>query len=214
MNTNKLKLAALLLMAALPISLATWYFGVVTNQSMLTTTNKGHLVQPVLDVVELQLTDQSGAPGYLPFEALVAGVDPDEYKPRPWQLMYLGAPECDAVCVDRLYFLRQLHTRLGRESDRVERVYVQVSATTGRLPAATMQLLGEQHPGMKQLNAEAASLRAILARTVGEGEDPIANHYIYVVDPVGNVMLYFTPDNTPEEILADLDKLLDQSSLG
>jgi hypothetical protein len=34
------------------------------------------------------------------------------------------------------------------------------------------------------------------------------------VDPLGNVMLYFTPGNTPEEILSDLDTLLDSSSLG
>jgi cytochrome oxidase Cu insertion factor (SCO1/SenC/PrrC family) len=214
MDTTKLKLSALLLMAALPISLATWYFGVATNQSMLATSNKGRLVLPVLDVTELQLQDPSGAPGYLPFEVIVEGVTPEDYEPRPWQLLYLGSPVCDAVCVDRLYFLRQMHTRLGRESDRVERVYVQVGAGQGELPQATAQLLAEQHPGMKHLNADSALLREKLARTISEDEDAIADHYIYVVDPVGNIMLYFTPDNTPEQILADLDKLLDQSSLG
>lgn len=214
MDTNKLKLSALLLMAALPISLATWYFGVASNQSMLATSNKGRLVQPVLDVTELQLRDPAGAAAYLPFEQLVQGVTPEDYQPRPWQLLYLGAPECDEVCAERLYFLRQVHARLGRESDRVERVYVQVASGAASLPEATARLLAEQHPGMKQFNAEASHLRATLARTTDNGADAIANHYIYVVDPVGNVMLYFTPDNTAEQILSDLDKLLDQSSLG
>jgi cytochrome oxidase Cu insertion factor (SCO1/SenC/PrrC family) len=214
MDSNKLKLTALLLMAALPIGLATWYFGAIVNQASFSTTNKGRLVQPVLDVTALQLRESSGAPAYLPFEELVAGISPEDYKPRPWQLLYLGAPECDALCVDRLYFLRQLHTRLGREADRVERVYVQVAAMPGPLPEATASILAEQHPDMKQLHAESSSLQQVLAPTVPAGEDAIGNHYIYVVDPVGNVMLYFTPDNTPEEILSDLDKLLDQSSLG
>jgi hypothetical protein len=44
--------------------------------------------------------------------------------------------------------------------------------------------------------------------------NPANLHYIYVVDPLGNVMMYFTPENTPEEMLDDIDNLLDRSSVG
>lgn len=214
MDKNKLKLTFLLLIAALPISLATWYFGTREFAGLSATTNKGVLVRPVLDVTTLELRNGAGEPAYLPFEALVAGVDPEEYDPRPWQLLYLGAPECDDSCAERLYFLRQLHVRLSREFERVERVYVQASDAPGPLPAATAALLAEQQADMKVVYARETALRNLLQATVPAGTDPVSLHYIYVVDPVGNVMLYFTPENTPEEILSDLDTLLDNSSLG
>ena len=149
MDKNKLKLTFLLLIAALPISLATWYFGTRELEGVSATTNKG-----------------------------------------------------------------VLHVRLSKEFERVERVYVQVSDAPGPLPEATAALLAAQQPDMKVVYTGEATLRDLLRGAVAPGSDPISMHYIYVVDPVGNVMLYFTPVNTPEDILSDLDKLLDHSSLG
>lgn len=214
MDKNKFKLTFLLLIAALPISLATWYFGTRELEGVSTTTNKGVLVIPVLDITTLNLRNGAGALAYMPFEQMVAGVSPADYEPRPWQLLYLGAPECDDRCAERLYFLRQLHVRLSKEFERVERVYVQASDEPGPLPTATAALLTEQQADMKVVYVGETELRDVLKATAAPGADPISMHYIYVVDPVGNVMLYFTPANTPEDILSDLDKLLDHSSLG
>jgi len=214
MDKNKAKLTFLLLIAALPISSATWYFSTHEYKGLIATRNKGELVTPVIDVTTLDLRNGAGEPAYTPFEQLVEGIDPEDYEPGPWQLLYLGAPECDDTCVERLYFLRQLHVRLGREFDRVQRVYVQASDAAGPLPAATAAFIAEQQPDMRVVYAKASELREKLRATAASGADPLAQHYIYVVDPVGNVMLYFTPDNTPEEILSDLDTLLDNSSLG
>jgi hypothetical protein len=214
MDKNKAKLTFLLLIAALPIGSATWYFGTQEYKGLMSTKNKGELVIPVVDVTTLDLRNGAGEPAYLPFEELVADITPEDYKPRPWQLLYIGEPVCDDTCVERLYFLRQLHVRLGREFDRVQRVYVQASDTPGPLPAATAAFIAEQQPDMRVVYANASALRESLAPTVQSGADPLALHYIYVVDPVGNVMLYFTPENTPDEILSDLDTLLDNSSLG
>lgn len=214
MDKTKAKLTFLLLLAALPIGTASWYFATHEYQGLLPTTNKGVLVNPVLDVAQLGLRNGAGEPAYLPFEVLVEGVSPEDYDARPWQLLYIGAPECDDTCVDRLYFLRQLHVRLGREFERVERVYVQASDEPGPLPAATAAYISEQQPDMKVVYAGATALKNQLRPTVPDGVDPVTQHYIYVVDPLGNVMLYFTPENTPEEILSDLDTLLDNSSLG
>lgn len=214
MDKNKLKLTFLLLIAALPIGSATWYFGTQEYKGLVATTNKGELINPVLDVATLGLRNGAGAAAYLPFDELVADVSPEDYEARPWQLLYLGAPECDDTCAERLYFLRQLHVRLGREFDRVQRVYVQASNGIGPLPAATATFMAEQQPDMRVVYADAGELGKHLRGTVPAGIDPLAEHYIYVVDPLGNVMLYFTPENTAEDILSDLDTLLDNSSLG
>lgn len=214
MDKNKLKLTFLLLIAALPIGSATWYFSTHEYKGLVATTNKGELVLPVLDVATLDLRNGAGQPAYLPFDELVEGVSPEDYEARPWQLLYIGAPECDDSCAERLYFLRQLHVRLGREFERVQRVYVQASDEPGPLLTATAAFMAEQQPDMKVVYADATTLGNQLRVTVPAGRDPLAEHYIYVVDPLGNVMLYFTPENSPEDILSDLDTLLDNSSLG
>lgn len=214
MDKNKAKLTFLLLIAALPIGSATWYFSTHEYTGLIPTSSKGVLLRSVFDVSTLDLRNGAGEPAYLPFEEMVAGVSPEDYEPRPWQLLYLGAPECDDSCQQRLYFLRQLHVRLGREFGRVQRVYVQASDRPGPLPQETATFMAEQQPDMKVVYADAMTLRAQLGNSVPAGVDPLSSHYIYVVDPLGNVMLYFTPENSPEDILSDLDTLLDNSSLG
>jgi cytochrome oxidase Cu insertion factor (SCO1/SenC/PrrC family) len=213
-KVNKLKLFLLLTMVIVPITLATWYFGEAMQGGIASTTNKGELVIPVVDLTALQLVDADDAPAYQSFDDLTAGVNPDDYEPRPWQLLYVSGSECDAACEERLYFLRQIHTRLGAEAGRVQGVYVQADAGTRELKGEFATLMAKEHPGMRILFADPPALRAVLAPSARQGEDPLAQHYIYVADPVGNVMLYFTPENTPEEILSDLNKLLKQSSLG
>ncbi len=214
MDTTKLKLTFLLLVAAVPVSLATWVFGIREEEGVRSTTNKGELVIPVIDITRLNLRDEQGQPAYVAFEELVSNVSPKDYEPKPWQLLYLGAAECDAACEERLYFLRQMHKRLNAEAKRVERVYVQVEDSITQLPEATQALLAEQQNDMKIVYATSANLSEVLAPSVPANTDPANLHYIYVVDPLGNVMMYFTPENTPDEILNDIDKLLDRSSIG
>lgn len=213
MISSKLKLALLLSGFLVPLVLATWYFRVTSTSSVSATSNKGVLISPLLDLPTLALVDENGAPAYKTFDELTAGVDPDDYDPRPWQLLFLSTAACDAACVERLYFLRQMHIRLGRESDRVQRVFVLADGADATLSQQLLDTFAEQQPDMRIVRGNPASLGSQLTPSA-QGRDPVAEHFIYVADPVGNIMLYFTPENTLEEILDDIDKLLDQSSLG
>ena len=213
-RANRIKLFCILTAVIVPITLSTWYFGEAVQNGVTATSNKGELVIPVLDLAELPLVDADNAPAYQSFEEMTNGVNPDDYVPRPWQLIYIGGATCDAVCEERLYFLRQLHTRLGAEARRIQGVYVQADAGARELTGALAELMEREQSGMRVLYADPTALRSALARTNREGEDALDEHYVYVADPVGNIMLFFAPENTPEEILSDLKKLLDQSSLG
>jgi len=210
---NRLKLILLLTGFLVPLVLATWYFRVTSMTSVSATSNKGVLINPLLDLTQLALFDEDGAPAYESFEALTAGLTREQYTPRPWQLLFLSTADCDEACVERLYFLRQMHIRLNRESERVQRVFVLVDAADATLPQQLLDVFAEQQPDMRLIRGNPDSLRNTLAPTT-DGRDPVAEHFIYVADPVGNIMLYFTPENTLDEILSDIDKLLDRSSLG
>ncbi len=213
MINSKLKLALLLSGFIVPLVLASWYFRITSTTSVSATSNKGVLLSPLLDLPTLGLVDEAGAPAYQTFEELTAGVDPDEYDPRPWQLLFLSTAACDDACVERLYFLRQMHIRLNRESDRVQRVFVLVDGAEATLTQDLRDTFAEQQPDMRIVRGNPAILDEHFAPTAA-GRDPVAEHFIYVADPVGNIMLLFTPENTLDDILDDIDKLLDQSSLG
>lgn len=212
MNANKAKLAFLLLISLLPIVAATFYFR-ATLENGVATSSRGSLILPVLDLPALQLRNSLGDPAYRSFEEMTAGVDPDAYEPRPWQLIMLSGADCDQHCLDRLYMLRQVHLRLAREAERVQRAVVVVDETVTELPRVTRDFLLEQQPDLQLLHADPQTLLPQLLPTAG-GRDPAAENLIYVADPVGNIMLYFTPQNTADDIFKDIDKLLDQSSLG
>ena len=214
MDRSKIKLTALLLVIVLPITLATVTFMYREGKGFGSTTNKGRLISPVMDITEFGMRNAEGAAMFQVFEEMVEGVDPSDYKVRPWLLVYIGTEVCDDDCVERLYFLRQLHTRLGADSSRLQRYYLKAGEGDLTLNSNTETLFATDFPEMVVAGTDETALRAKLARTHGEEEDPVAAHYIYVVDPVGNVMLYFTPENGPEQILDDVENLLDRSSLG
>lgn len=212
MNAHKLKLTFLLTISLLPIILATLYFR-ASMENGVNTRSGGVLIQPLLELSRLDLSDAEGEQAYLGFDELVAGVDPLEYQPRPWQLLYLSSADCDQSCVERVHFLRQIHLRLGREADRVQRAFVLVDKADRALPESLLEVFASQQPDLRLLRGKPDWLQQEFAPSA-QGRNPVLEHFIYVADPVGNIMLYFTPENTPEDILKDVDKLLDQSSLG
>ncbi|MBN4075085.1 MAG: hypothetical protein COA71_01235 [SAR86 cluster bacterium] len=211
MDRANLKLTLLLATIALPIGLASFSF--YQGEGGSATTNNGVLISPVVDITEFAMEDQNGIEAFQSFETMVEGVEVDDYVPRPWSLIFLGTGSCDEVCGDRLFYLRQLHRLLSGDADRVARYYVNVG-TSKVFDANTQSMFNEAFTDMTKVYSQGDVLLNNLAAIIPEGVNPVAEHYIFVADPLGNVMMYFTPENTPDEILRDLEKLLDQSSLG
>lgn len=214
MDRNKLKLTLILVAVILPLSLATISYKLLQSRGGIGTTNNGTLIIPVLDITDFAMQDEQGMPAFQSFEELIAGVDAQDYEPAPWRLIFLGSQSCDQVCGDRLFYLRQLHRLLGSDEDRVARIYVNVGEERRELDQQTREMFSEAFSMMRIVYSDNAVLRANLSRVIPQEADPVLEHYIFVADPLGNVMLYFTPENTPDEILEDLEKLLDRSSLG
>jgi hypothetical protein len=98
---------------------------------------------------------------------------------------------------------------------RVQRVFI---ADAG---CCDPQYLREQHPDLVAVRAtaEAAPLLALLAAHDGPGRDsgerqPFAESRVYLVDPLGNLMMSYTPDVKAKGILEDMKRLLRLSSIG
>ncbi len=205
---SKIKLLALLLVAALPIGLATYCFNLAIHGGGVDlTTNKGELITPPLDITKLDMRNRQGGLVFSSFE--------DGATTRPWLMVYLCRGSCDELCHERLYYLRQLQLALGKDSHRVQQYYVetQASNTENGLDKHLSTLIEREFPKLK---IAFAGYNQIVSnfRIVSRGANPVHEHFVFLVDPVGNVMMYYTPEHTAKEIMEDLKRLLKLSSLG
>lgn len=124
-----------------------------------------------------------------------------------WTLLYLGAGSCSAACRTDLYDTRQVRAALGADRERVQRVFLAEGA------CCDLAWLGSQHPDLitVRASAEAAPLIAILERA---GRGPAPADRVYLIDPLGNLMMSYAADARPKGMLEDLKKLLRLSHVG
>lgn len=208
---SKLKLTALLLVVALPVTLASVSFRSALEGGFGSTANNGTLISPPADIAVLDMRDEDGSLVFRTFEEEVEGVSPDDYQARPWLMVYVNGSECTVDCQERLHFLRQLHVALGKDIQRVRRYYLHASAAPITVENAAYFEAEFPSMGIAYSNADAlvGNLRGAGVDLSLETED-----YVLFVDPVGNVMMYYTREQTPQEIMSDLEHLLKYSSLG
>lgn len=210
---NRLKLAFLLFIAFVPITLATLaYRNAVENGGFGSTVNKGNLIMPPADITDLVMTDASGAPLFRSFEDIIAEIqNEDDYIPQPWMMVYVSALACDSVCEERVHLLRQMHITLNEDMPRVRRFYL--NATGQVLPDQTADFFREEFPSMGIAQGSKVEIMENFAQK-NVPLDLDNTSYIFFIDPVGNVMMYYEPHHPIQDLKTDLEKLLGLSSLG
>lgn len=124
-----------------------------------------------------------------------------------WTMLMVAGGDCPAACVDRLYHLRQVRLTTGKDRDRVERVWLIPDAT----PLSTMLI--REYDGTEMLRADPEELERWLSIAASESRAAYADH-IYIVDPLGNLMMRFPSNADPNRTKRDLAKLLRASRIG
>lgn len=124
-------------------------------------------------------------------------VDLDSLRGR-WTLLYAGAGACDDDCQQALFTMRQSWLAQGEEMRRVDRLWLLTDAAD---PAP--QALVDQR-GLKVARAAAWTSRL---------PDADQGRHIYLVDPLGNVMLRFPAEPDTKRVMKDLQRLLKYSRL-
>ncbi len=117
-----------------------------------------------------------------------------------WTLLYVGTGACGGPCEAALYTMRQARLAQADEMERVERVWLVTDAE--RPPASVL----ERHDGLRVAQAADAWLAQLPGATAGA--------HIFLVDPLGNVMMRFPDPADPKGVLRDLQRLLKYSPLG
>jgi hypothetical protein len=130
---------------------------------------------------------------------LLSGAPLDALRGK-WVLLSFDAAGCDAYCERKLYLMRQVRAAQGKDAGRVERVWALTD--NGRAHA---ELLGAIEGTHVVPLKEAPALRGFPADAADR---------IYVVDPLGNLMMSFPRDPDPSKMLKDLQRLLRLSQIG
>jgi cytochrome oxidase Cu insertion factor (SCO1/SenC/PrrC family) len=159
--------------------------------------NQGELIDPPRTLPALALTGIDGT--------RIAG---DLLRDR-WTLLYVVDGRCDTRCSHALYLTRQTRIALNRDADRVRRVLLAAGA------CCAAGELGAQHPDLVVARLSADQL-ALLASVMPATDDtPLAQAGgIYIVDPLGNLMLRYAPGAPDRALLDDLKRLLRLSHIG
>jgi hypothetical protein len=168
-----------------PLIIATWMY--MSGQLQPTgRTNHGELLLPALS-----LADALGNPEIL----TVSGAS--------WRLIYANETICDDACLEALHRLRQIRLMLGKDMDRVGRIFLHGDSPPDKV------FLEEQHPGLKTI-ADRALGELLEKRRPKE----VLPGGIYLVDPLDNLIMYFSPEVSPGDMADDLKHLLELSRIG
>jgi hypothetical protein len=116
-----------------------------------------------------------------------------------WLLLAADRAACDERCRLKLTYMRQMRLAQGKEKERIERVWLLTD------PGVPDPALVAEHPGLHIVRAN----RNEILRALPAAASP-ADH-IYVVDPLGNLMMRFPRDADPRRMLKDVSRLLRHS---
>jgi peroxiredoxin len=121
-----------------------------------------------------------------------------------WILLQADAGACDQRCTDKLYYQRQLRLTQGKERDRIERVWL----VTDDAPLSTA--LMKEYDGTRILRVDPKKLAAWLPVDAGTAVED----HLFVIDPLGNLMMRFPKNPDYNKVKKDITKLLKASGIG
>ena len=195
-KSNRWTIILFVVMFVSPLCLSWYVFNYTDYLEMRGMSNKGELIVPVRPLGDLALID--------PFQD-----DRKESLYGKWSLTYVAA-NCDKACMDNVYLMRQTHVSMDKHSLRVQKVLFLTGQSISDLKGILVDYKGQQI-----INNDLVDVDELLNNfRLNKSDNPIEAHRIYIIDPLGNLMMSYEVDTNPREIYKDLKKLLRGSRIG
>ena len=193
-SRRMLVVLAILFLAPPILAMLLFFFGdaLVPDE----TTNRGELIHPARHIDWPVSRDRRGE------------APPEDRFAHLWTLVYLGDAACDADCGAQVWLMRQVRMAQNQHADRVGALYISLD---DGIPEDFDQWRREFRALRLERVRDAA---AILDQfRVGDEPDEQVMGRIYLVDPLGNLMMRYRPDQDPSDIRKDVKKLLKISAV-
>jgi hypothetical protein len=185
-TSGRVKMLLVLLLCAAPVLASYFTYFVIRPEGR---TNYGTLILPTRGMPALALRTLDGQ-----------AFDARSLKGQ-WLLLAVGPAACDKACDQRLFTQRQLREMLGRERDRLDKIWL---ITDGQQPSPALRASAETAPALTMLLADGAAVAAWLQPEAGRA----LQEHLYVVDPMGEWMMRIPAQPEPNRVKRDLDRLL------
>jgi hypothetical protein len=190
LRAGRLKMLLVLAICAAPVIASYFTYYVIRPSGR---TNYSTLIEPTRGLpATLPLTRLDGQP-----------VAPASLKGQ-WLLVVVGGGACDSACDRRLFLQRQLREMLGKERDRVDKLWL----VTDDAPVAPRLREALAKPPVTVLRTSPAALAQWLQPAPGHRLD----EHLYLVDPMGEWMMRAPVDPDPYKLKGDLTRLLQASA--
>jgi len=169
-----------------PLLVAAWMYYGGYFAPTATRSNHGELLEPIVSLNEA-----------LPDSALLT-----EGSGR-WILLYANEDSCTPDCRNALHTMRQGRLMLGKDQDRLVRAFLHGDSLPDKV------FLADEHQGL--ITTQDANLSGLL---INKKPTELPNGGYFLVDPLGNLVMYFRPDIEPSKMVADIKHLLRLSNIG
>lgn len=193
-KSNRRNLLLVFVVFALPVVMATLMY--LTGWKPSATGNHGELIQPARFIEDR--TMQSIAAKPVKFSELHG----------KWTMVYFDTAACPEACMKQLYLMRQTHIAQGKDQDRVQRIFILTDAKA----VDTLQAKLTDYPEMLVWSGEKPVLAKLTQEFGIDAQETAGQGNIYLLDPMGNLMMRYSPGIDPAGMRKDLVRLLKYSS--
>jgi cytochrome oxidase Cu insertion factor (SCO1/SenC/PrrC family) len=122
-----------------------------------------------------------------------------------WSMVYI-TDNCQDTCLSRLHDMRQLQVSLYKDMPRVQRVLITTVSGIASIKST--------YPDMRIINQPAGIIGSTVAQfNIGQ-EDAMQTGRLYLIDPLGYIMMSYPASAKAADIRKDLVRLLKSSWAG
>ncbi|MDX5151920.1 MAG: hypothetical protein R3188_05540 [Acidiferrobacterales bacterium] len=162
-----------------------------------TTMNHGTLVQPPRPAPEFKLSIRAG--GHFDQHGLE----------KLWNYVVVTVGACDQACLKNLHAIRQIQIAQGKNQHRIRRILIHTGNDAG------LKKIAESYPKLVILEADSGAFSTLRTWfTIKDQAGKFDGSRVYLVDPLGNYMMYYLPGYDPTGMRKDMARLLKVSHIG
>ncbi|BBL34933.1 hypothetical protein Nstercoris_01187 [Nitrosomonas stercoris] len=115
-----------------------------------------------------------------------------------WNLLIIDSGKCDGYCQEKLYIIRQVRLAQHVNKDVIQRIWL---INDNIEPDSDIR---DKYEGTKLIFAQGKEL----LDEFPFGPETSQQDYIYLIDPIGNLMMRYPRNPDPKKMISDLKRLL------
>ena len=124
---------------------------------------------------------------------------PNTFWKERWSIVYV-TEDCQKTCLDKLHDMRQLHVSLYKDMPRAQRVLITTMQDTTAIK--------RDYPDLIVINQPSNQISTLMAAFEVNDESVASSNRLYLVDPLGHLMMSYIPDLPLAAVRKDVTRLL------